>query len=120
MRIKLYRIKETDENNRIKNFREVSVILKEENRLVVHCCDMNATCLAMFDDFGMEFYLSLNSDATLKLADCLALEGLKDQPTLGKLLLEKISQQFGGVDSCFDNLMDYFKANEIAYDYSRW
>jgi len=120
MKIELYHIKETDENNRIKNFREVSVTFKEENCLVVHCCDMNATSLAMFDDFGVEFYLSLNSDATLKLADCLALEGVKNQQAFGKSLLEKISDQFGGVDSCFENLMDYFKENQIPYDYSRW
>jgi hypothetical protein len=120
MKIKLYHIKETYENNRIKNFREVSVIFNEENCLVVHCCDMNATSLAMFDDFGVEFYLSLNSDATLKLADCLVIEGVKNQQTFGKLLLEKINDQFGGEDSCFENLMDYFKAHQIEYDYSRW
>lgn len=81
---------------------------------------MNATCLESFGDFGAEFYLQLTKDATLKLANCLMNDELKNKHELGEKLLLTINDRFGGVDSCFEDLMSYFKTNQIDYEYSRW
>jgi hypothetical protein len=113
--MKLYFSETRNDEGRIISYRDVKAYYSDKNELVIYCCDINNTAKEMWGDSGVEFYLIISEENKYKLANKL---GLNEPPD--EKLLEKIYAKFGEEDACFENIMRYFKSNNIEFNYQRW
>ena len=117
MKITLYNSKEINEGRAVNDYRKVTAFIGDKKELILCCCDINSTAKSMWGDSGVEFYLTLGEENKNKLALTL---GVGNKENLDKSLLDKIYERFGREDSCFEDIMGYFKAQVIDYKYDRW
>ncbi|RED44046.1 hypothetical protein DFQ10_104239 [Winogradskyella eximia] len=117
MELTLYNFKTLKENGRIDFYRNVKIKVNDYDEVVIVCCDINKTAEAMFADSGVEFYLTIDKENKNKL---IAELDILDAENMNQNLLNKINSEFGGEDSCFENIKDYLQNKNIEYNYSRW
>ncbi|MEP0266856.1 hypothetical protein [Dokdonia sp.] len=117
MEVTLYNLKTLNENGRISFYRNVKTFVNDEGELIISCCDINNTAEVMFGDSGVEFYLTLDKENTNKV---ISEFGIINSKLVRQELLHKLESEFGGKDSCFEDVMEYLDTKNIDYQYDKW
>lgn len=117
MKLTLYHNKELNRNGMMSYFREVTVSINDEYAVIVYCCDINKVAELMFGDRGVEFYLTVELENRQNLSKAL---GIGKEWRSDEKLLKKIQKKFGGKNSSFEDLKDFFDNHQIHYRYDRW
>ena len=115
--VTIYNSKEKNENKGLTNYRKVVAYIDDQNKLIIHCIDINGAANLMFGDSGVEFYLTIDvknkNELILKL-------GITNEENLDRNLLDVMYKKFGEKDSCFEDIMDYFNTQMINFKYDKW
>ena len=133
--MQLYYSKILNENDRIKDLRDVNVFYDSEGNLIFKCCDINDTAKKLYGDSGVEFYVTIEKSNLTKVAEIAGI--FPKQNWFGSILnlqrrkneVDKISQdailnyfvsQYKNDAECFQKIQHYLKAKKIKYKFEKW